>query len=82
MFQTASGYARRYNKRRGDEYSKYHGYAYDGIWVIAKALDIIIRQRNGHLSLENDLRTITIHQALNETDFRGVTVSTLYYTRQ
>ncbi|XP_064634333.1 gamma-aminobutyric acid type B receptor subunit 2-like [Lineus longissimus] len=71
--KTASGYKKRYDRRRGEEYSKYHGYAYDGIWVIAKALDTIIRQQDGNSTLEDDLRTVIIHQALNETDFRGVT---------
>ena len=63
-----------YNLYRGPEYSKFHGYAYDGIWVIAKALDTILKQSNGVFNLTN-FRSEKIQEILNDTNFRGVTVS-------
>ena len=62
-----------YNQHRGREYSKFHGYAYDGIWVIAKALDMVLRQSDGVFELDN-FRSEKIQAILNETNFRGVTV--------
>ena len=66
-----------YDNRRGNAYSKYHGYAYDGIWVIAQAIDSLIRQNDGVFS-EDDFRSERIDGALNETNFIGVTVSVTY----
>ena len=63
-----------YNERRGREYSKFHGYAYDGIWVIAKALDTVLKQSDGVFNVEK-FRSEKIQSILNETNFRGVTVS-------
>lgn len=54
-------------------YSKFHGYAYDGIWVIAMAIDTIIKQNGGHYNL-SEFRGEKINLALNETNFTGVTV--------
>ena len=79
-----------YDKRRGiTPYSKYHGYAYDGIWTIALALDHVIKthmtsRRYRRYSLndvgdadgDNDI-VFGFNQtteALNLTDFIGVTV--------
>ncbi len=64
-----------YNARRGREYSKYHGYAYDGIWVIALALDNVVQQSRGRFDLR-DFRSDKIQGILNDTNFKGVTVST------
>ena len=36
--QTASEYKKQYDRARGKDYSRFHGYAYDGIWAIASAL--------------------------------------------
>ncbi|XP_037069526.1 gamma-aminobutyric acid type B receptor subunit 2-like [Pollicipes pollicipes] len=35
---TASQYYEQYNHVRGNAYSRFHGYAYDGIWAIASTL--------------------------------------------
>ncbi|XP_029442963.1 LOW QUALITY PROTEIN: gamma-aminobutyric acid type B receptor subunit 2 [Rhinatrema bivittatum] len=85
--RTAEQYEKEYNEKRSDvEPSKFHGYAYDGIWVIAKTL-----QR----AMEN-LRSTTRHQriqdfnytdhklgkifldAMNETNFFGVTGQVMF----
>jgi len=62
----------------GVEPNKYHGYAFDGVWVIAKAVDQILRKWNPQGvsgALDRDLfRGDRISAALNDTDFRGVTV--------
>ncbi|XP_052799052.1 gamma-aminobutyric acid type B receptor subunit 2-like [Mya arenaria] len=78
---TPQKYHKEYNRIRrqaGTPYSKYHGYAFDGVWVIAKAVDAIFRKWGGdgpsghHLS--RDLfRGNRIPSALNDTNFRGVT---------
>ncbi|CAG5121836.1 unnamed protein product, partial [Candidula unifasciata] len=67
---TASEYLHVYNKTRGSEFSKYHGYAYDGVWVVAKALDRLLEAA----SLTPDLlRGPEVGRVLNETNFVGVT---------
>jgi hypothetical protein len=84
LFQTASGYFKEYQKylrHHGSPYSKYHGYAFDGVWVIAKAVDAVIRKAVGEgppATLTNALfRGDQLASALNSTDFRGVTVCML-----
>ena len=72
-------YLHEYNATRGDEYSKYHGYAYDGIWVIAKAIDAIIEMNPLKEFAIEDFRREGIQKSLNDTDFIGVTVSVKTY---
>lgn len=80
--QTAYEYEAAYNRLRNKEYSKYHGYAYDGIWTIAFAIhlvDIKLRASNSKLSFQDfKYRDPTWAQlfrsALNDTTFIGVTV--------
>lgn len=71
--QTPRQYLEAYNARRGSHYSRFHGYAYDGIWVIALAIDSILKQSRGAWTVA-DLRSSKMHDALNDTDFMGVTV--------
>ena len=71
--QTATEYNDLYEATRGGNYSKFHGYAYDGIWVIAKAIDSVIRENGGQYNFR-DFRGEGIQRALNDTDFEGVTV--------
>ena len=80
--QTPQQYRQLYERERGTEYSVYHGYAYDGIWVIARALERLLGDDDvdgvggpqGYSSLEHQLRGIRVGKALNETNIRGVTV--------
>lgn len=68
------------------EPSKFHGYAYDGIWVIAKTLHRAMEYLNAtnrHQSIQDF--NYTNHKlgkifldAMNETNFFGVTVSNFY----
>ncbi|XP_036361026.1 uncharacterized protein LOC115214515 isoform X2 [Octopus sinensis] len=69
---TPATYLDKYNKKRGNEYSKFHGYAFDGIWVIAKAFDRLARKRKRrHTPLVFTREEVTA--ALNATNFLGVT---------
>lgn len=67
------------------EYSRFHGYAYDGIWAIALAIQAVdkkLRMRNSPLTIEDfqyrdPFWAELFREALNETHFDGVTVSLL-----
>ena len=80
---TAYEYEAAYNRLRKKEYSKYHGYAYDGVWTIAYAIHLVsvkLRAQNSDLTFKdfeykNPFWAELLKQALNETSFVGVTVS-------
>lgn len=65
------------------EPSKFHGFAYDGIWVIAKTftrvMDLLrVKQRqNTYHNFTVDDREVgkMVLDVMNETNFYGVTVS-------
>ncbi|XP_051872849.1 gamma-aminobutyric acid type B receptor subunit 2 isoform X2 [Pristis pectinata] len=80
--QTPQQYEQDYNKMRGSaEYSKFHGFAYDGIWVIATTLQRAMEslKRLGYpepvLNLPNMNKNIgkVFLDSMNETNFFGVT---------
>ncbi|ELT87875.1 hypothetical protein CAPTEDRAFT_222380 [Capitella teleta] len=78
--RTAEEYHQLYEdtrKRANAPYSKFHGYAYDGIWVIARAIDSLVRQNQGRFDLE-DFRNDRLHATLNDTNFVGVTGPVLF----
>lgn len=76
-------YKSEYDRVRLKEYSRFHGYAYDGIWAIALAIQTVdkkLRMRNSHRTIEDfhyrdPFWAQLFREALNETDFDGVTVS-------
>ncbi|XP_037983684.1 gamma-aminobutyric acid type B receptor subunit 2 isoform X3 [Motacilla alba alba] len=80
--RTPQQYEKEYNARRGDgQSSKFHGYAYDGIWVIASTLQRAMKHLNStnkHQKIEDfnysnqKLGNIFLN-AMNETRFFGVT---------
>ena len=78
---TAAEYEAVYNRARKQEYSKYHGYAYDGVWTIAHAIHIVtnkLRSQNSdltfrHFRYKDPFWAEFFRQALNETLFTGVT---------
>ena len=78
--QTPQQYNQLYERERGSEYSQYHGFAYDGIWVIARALERLLGDDDNddgtqsYSTIEQRLRGIRVGKALNETNIRGVTV--------
>lgn len=71
-------------QQKGVEASKFHGFAYDGIWVIAKTLTRVmellrIKQRqNTYHNFTVDDRDVgkMVLDVMNETNFNGVTVGT------
>ena len=86
-FQTSKDYENEYHKERHREYSRFHGYAYDGVWSLALVIDSVL-QELGRLKLM-DKRTPGIKQfsyrddfwqdlfrgAMDNVSFEGVTVS-------
>lgn len=86
FLQTPKEYEREYSRelqQKGVEASKFHGFAYDGIWVIAKTLTRVmellrIKQRqNTYHNFTVDDREVgkMVLDVMNETNFFGVTVS-------
>ncbi|KAI4573593.1 hypothetical protein MJT46_004833 [Ovis ammon polii x Ovis aries] len=80
--KTPQQYEREYNnKRSGVGPSKFHGYAYDGIWVIAKTLQRAMEtlhassrhQRIQDFNYTDHTLGKIILNAMNETNFFGVT---------
>ncbi|XP_054708523.1 gamma-aminobutyric acid type B receptor subunit 2-like [Uloborus diversus] len=80
---TAAEYACEYDKKRNDEYSRFHGYAYDGIWAIAMAIENVaqkLKAKGKPTALKDfQYRDETwgklFREAFNETSFTGVTGS-------
>ncbi|MBN3305671.1 gamma-aminobutyric acid type B receptor subunit 2 [Amia ocellicauda] len=87
--RTPQEYEREYNViriQKGVESSKFHGFAYDGIWVIAKTLTKvmeILREKERH----NNYRNFTVDDkevgkmvldVMNETNFFGVTGQVMF----
>ncbi|XP_022240453.1 gamma-aminobutyric acid type B receptor subunit 2-like [Limulus polyphemus] len=76
-----SEYEAQYNKGRRKNYSRFHGYAYDGIWAIALAMQKVrqklMSEKSGK-SLEmfeykDPMWVHLFREALNKTSFLGVT---------
>ncbi|KAG9344995.1 hypothetical protein JZ751_009535, partial [Albula glossodonta] len=87
--RTPQEYEREYNRQRmkkGVESSKFHGFAYDGIWVIARTLTRVmevLRQRERHSIYRNftaDDREVgrLVLDVMNETNFLGVTGQVMF----
>ena len=66
-----------YFESNKNNFSEFHGYAYDGIWAIARAVDHVIRMRDGAFQMK-DFRSEIFQNSLNQTDFLGVTVNRIY----
>ena len=72
-----------YDSRRGTEYSRFHGYTYDGIWAVALAIQHVARRirhfrRNQTVAdfrYRDELWERLFLEALRNTSFEGVTVS-------
>lgn len=82
-FQTTEQYRVEYDSRRGKEYSRFHGYSYDGIWAVALAIQRVASRithyrRNQTMSdfrYRDELWEKLFLEALRNTSFEGVTVS-------
>lgn len=87
FIQTPLEYKALYDATRNGDYSDYHGYAYDGIWVMALAINHVIKMFEKENNLDaffdfkyDDQKMLDhFSKAMNETNFPGVTVSFFFY---
>jgi len=83
--QTADEYLKEYNRRRGNEYSRFHGYTYDGIWAVALAIQYV-SQKNHEFLEKFQYRTkeweTLFLEALSNTSFEGVTGPVRFYNNE
>ncbi|KFB46262.1 AGAP004595-PA-like protein [Anopheles sinensis] len=82
---TADEYLTEYNSRRGSEYSRFHGYTYDGIWAVASAIQYV-SQRKEHTLTRFEYRDKAWEdiflEALKNTSFEGVTGPVRFYNNE
>ncbi|XP_028820374.1 gamma-aminobutyric acid type B receptor subunit 2 isoform X2 [Denticeps clupeoides] len=87
--RTPQEYEREYTREReqkGVEASKFHGFAYDGIWVIAKTLTRVMEllrhkeQQDAYHNFTLDDREVgkLVLDVMNETNFFGVTGQVMF----
>ena len=73
-----------YNRRRGSEYSRFHGYTYDGIWALALAIQYVLE--NGHALQNFQYHTkeweSAFLEALGNTSFEGVTGPVRFFNNE
>jgi hypothetical protein len=82
FLQTADEYRLEYDSRRGSEYSRFHGYTYDGVWAVALAIQHVAHHIRQHRKNEtvvdfqyrDPLWEYLFLNALGNTSFEGVTV--------
>ncbi|XP_060533297.1 gamma-aminobutyric acid type B receptor subunit 2 isoform X2 [Cylas formicarius] len=87
---TADEYNSEYNSRRGKEYSRFHGYTYDGIWAVALAIQNVAHKikyfrRNQTVNdfrYRDPLWERLFLDALNNTSFEGVTGPVRFYDNE
>ncbi|KAJ3609598.1 hypothetical protein NHX12_024118, partial [Muraenolepis orangiensis] len=86
--RTPKEYEREYSRelqQKGVESSKFHGFAYDGIWVIARTLTRVrellrLKQRHENHNFTVDEREVgrLVLDVMNETNFNGVTGQVMF----
>ncbi|XP_076681507.1 gamma-aminobutyric acid type B receptor subunit 2 isoform X2 [Andrena cerasifolii] len=87
---TPDQYRVEYDSRRGTEYSRFHGYTYDGIWAVALAIQHVARRirhyrRNQTISdfrYRDVLWEKLFLEALRNTSFEGVTGPVRFYDNE
>ncbi|XP_020286545.1 gamma-aminobutyric acid type B receptor subunit 2 isoform X2 [Pseudomyrmex gracilis] len=87
---TPDQYQIEYDSRRGNEYSRFHGYTYDGIWTVALAVKHVARRirhfhRNQTISdfrYRDALWEKLFLDALRNTSFDGVTGPVRFYDNE
>ncbi|XP_021203983.1 gamma-aminobutyric acid type B receptor subunit 2 isoform X1 [Bombyx mori] len=87
---TAKDYQVEYDRRRGMEYSRFHGYTYDGIWAMALAIQTVAQR----VKLRNKEKTVQDFRyrdkeweqlfldALSNVTFEGVTGPVRFYDNE
>ncbi|XP_070137722.1 gamma-aminobutyric acid type B receptor subunit 2 isoform X1 [Drosophila bipectinata] len=82
---TADEYLVEYDRLRGTEYSRFHGYTYDGIWAAALAIQYVAEKREDLLShfdyRVKDWESVFL-EALRNTSFEGVTGPVRFYNNE
>ncbi|XP_029170318.1 gamma-aminobutyric acid type B receptor subunit 2, partial [Nylanderia fulva] len=87
---TPDQYQVEYDSRRGNEYSRFHGYTYDGIWTVALAVKHVARRIRHihHNQTISDFRYRDVLwerlflDALRNTSFDGVTGPVRFYDNE
>ncbi|XP_066144261.1 gamma-aminobutyric acid type B receptor subunit 2 isoform X2 [Euwallacea fornicatus] len=87
---TADEYKDEYDSRRGNEYSRFHGYTYDGIWAVANAIQSVAHKvkyfrRNQTVTdfrYRDPMWESLFLDALNTTSFEGVTGPVRFYDNE
>ncbi|XP_055525482.1 gamma-aminobutyric acid type B receptor subunit 2 isoform X2 [Wyeomyia smithii] len=81
----ADEYLTEYNSRRGNEYSRFHGYTYDGIWAVACAIQYVSERKEHSLThfeyRVKEWENIFL-EALRNTSFEGVTGPVRFYNNE
>uniref|UniRef100_A0A1A9WPH3 Gamma-aminobutyric acid type B receptor subunit 2 n=1 Tax=Glossina brevipalpis TaxID=37001 RepID=A0A1A9WPH3_9MUSC len=82
---TADEYLSEYDSLRGNEYSRFHGYTYDGIWAAALAIQYVAQKREDFLThfdyRVKEWESIFL-EALRNTSFEGVTGPVRFYNNE
>ncbi|XP_053947316.1 gamma-aminobutyric acid type B receptor subunit 2 isoform X1 [Anastrepha ludens] len=82
---TPDEYLSEYDSLRGTEYSRFHGYTYDGIWAAALAIQYVAQKREDFLT-HFDYRVkdweLVFLEALRNTSFEGVTGPVRFYNNE
>ncbi|KAK0183463.1 hypothetical protein PV327_001501 [Microctonus hyperodae] len=87
---TPDEYQVEYDSRRGNEYSRFHGYTYDGIWAVALAIQHVARRirhfrRNqtvADFKYRDPIWEKLFLEALKNTSFEGVTGPVRFYDNE
>ncbi|XP_069694331.1 gamma-aminobutyric acid type B receptor subunit 2 isoform X2 [Periplaneta americana] len=87
---TAEEYRLEYDSRRGSEYSRFHGYTYDGIWAVALAIQHVAHRirhfRKNQTVVDfryrDPLWEDLFLEALRNTSFEGVTGPVRFYDNE
>ncbi|KAL1130635.1 hypothetical protein AAG570_011877, partial [Ranatra chinensis] len=88
--QTADEYREEYDSRRGNEYSRFHGYTYDGVWAVALAIQHVAHrirhfrknQTVVDFKYRDPLWERLFLEALRNTSFEGVTGPVRFYDNE
>ncbi|XP_048486875.1 gamma-aminobutyric acid type B receptor subunit 2 isoform X1 [Plutella xylostella] len=87
---TSKDYQVEYDRRRGTEYSRFHGYTYDGIWAMALAIQTVAQR----VKLKHKEKTVQDFKyrdkewetlfldALSNVTFEGVTGPVRFYDNE
>ncbi|XP_073818522.1 gamma-aminobutyric acid type B receptor subunit 2 isoform X2 [Musca autumnalis] len=82
---TADEYLSEYDSLRGNEYSRFHGYTYDGIWAAALAIQYVAQKREDfltHFDYRGKEWENVFLEALRNTSFEGVTGPVRFYNNE